>query len=76
MGPTNEVQVFTNPEFGEVRTLTIDGMPWFVLKDVCEVLDLGTTAKVARRLDGDEVCQTPLIDNMGRKSIWRATNTN
>lgn len=25
MGPTNEVQVFTPPEFGEVRTLTIEG---------------------------------------------------
>lgn len=59
MGPTNEVQVFTNPEFGEVRTLTIDGMPWFVLKDVCEVLGIADHKVAARRLEGDEVCQTP-----------------
>lgn len=67
MGPTNEVQVFTNPEFGEVRTLTIDGMPWFVLKDVCGVLGVSHIADTARRLDGDEVGQTEVIDNMGRK---------
>lgn len=67
MGPTNEVQVFTNPEFGEVRTLTIDGEPWFVLKDVCEVLGIAGHKAAARRLEGDEVCQTPLIDSIGRK---------
>lgn len=32
----------------------MDGEAWFVLKDVCEVLHLGTTAKVAERLDDDE----------------------
>ena len=26
----NELQVFTNPEFGQVRTLTIEEEPWFV----------------------------------------------
>ena len=35
----NEViKTFNNPEFGEVRTLTIDGEPWFVGKDVAERL--------------------------------------
>ena len=30
----NELQVFTNPEFGQVRTVTIEEEPWFVGKDV------------------------------------------
>ena len=69
MGPTNEVQVFTNPEFGEVRTLTIDGEPWFVLKDVCEALDLGTTAKVAERLDADEKGMNQIHTPGGMQSV-------
>lgn len=34
----NEIQVFNNPEFGEIRTVNIDGEPWFVGKDVAQVL--------------------------------------
>lgn len=64
MGPTNEVQVFTNPEFGEVRTLTIDGMPWFVLKDVCVALGVTNDRNVAARLDTDEK-GARLMDTLG-----------
>ena len=49
----NDLMVF-NYEEKEVRTVTIDGEPWWVLKDVCEVLDLGSPHKVAERLDDDE----------------------
>ncbi len=34
----NEIQVFRNPEFGEIRTVIIDNEPWFVGKDVATVL--------------------------------------
>ena len=34
----NEMQIFNNPEFGEVRTIPIDGDPWFVGKDVAAAL--------------------------------------
>ena len=34
----NDIQIFNSPEFGQVRTLTIDGNPWFVGKDVAEIL--------------------------------------
>ena len=39
----NELQVFTNPEFGQVRTLTIDEEPWFVGKDVAVALGYSDT---------------------------------
>lgn len=39
----NEIQIFSNPEFGEVRTLTLDGEPWFVGKDVAQVLGYSNT---------------------------------
>lgn len=48
----NELQTFNNPDFGEVRTLNIDGEPWFVAADVCKALELDKTA--TRRLDEDE----------------------
>lgn len=34
----NELQIFQNPDFGEVRTTVIDGEPWFVGKDVADIL--------------------------------------
>lgn len=36
-----EIEIFKNEEFGEIRTIVIDGEPWFVAKDVCNIL--GTT---------------------------------
>lgn len=30
----NDLQIFNNPEFGEIRAVEIDGEPWFVGKDV------------------------------------------
>ena len=47
------IQVFEYQN-NKVRTVDVDGEAWFVLKDVCEVLHLRTTAKVAERLDDDE----------------------
>ena len=34
----NEIQIFSNEEFGEIRTVTIDNEPWFVGKDVADAL--------------------------------------
>ena len=34
----NEIKIFNNPEFGEIRTVMIEGEPWFVGKDVCRAL--------------------------------------
>lgn len=44
--------VFTSDEFGQLRTTTINGEPWFVAKDVTDSLGLDRTA--TRRLDDDE----------------------
>lgn len=39
----NEIILFKNEEFGEIRTLNIDGEPWFVGKDIAEVLGYSNT---------------------------------
>lgn len=50
----NKLTVFTNPEFGEVRTLNIENEPWFVATDVCKALDIANASMAISRLDDDE----------------------
>lgn len=53
----NEVEVFTHKDFGQIRTIQIDGEPWFIATDICRALDLGQTTNAIRRLDRDEVAR-------------------
>ena len=50
----NKVTIYRYDESKPVRTLNLNGEPWFVLRDVCEVLGLGNSRMVADRLDEDE----------------------
>ena len=55
---SQELSIFSNPEFGSVRVVMHEGDPWFIAKDVCEIL--GTeTRDVPSILDSDE--QRPLV---------------
>lgn len=56
----NELQIFKY-ENNDVRTVEINGEPWFVLKDVCGVLGLSDTGRTAERLDADELTRTTLV---------------
>ena len=69
----SNIQIF-NYNSVEVRTIQNDGEPWFVLRDVCNVLGLGTPARVAERLDPDEVSQTHITDSMGRQQEMTIIN--
>lgn len=62
----NELKTWTFSG-SEVRTVEVNGEPWWVLKDVCTVLELTTPARVAERLEEDEVSLTHLTDSIGRK---------
>lgn len=62
-----KVTVFNNEEFGEVRTVTIDGEPWIVGKDVATALGYADTFGALKKhvMDSDKlVCQ---IDSAGQK---------
>ena len=61
----NELQVFSY-EGNNVRTIQKDGDPWWVLKDVCVVLEIGNSRMVADRLDDDEK-GVSIIDTLGGK---------
>ncbi|MEK4014169.1 BRO-N domain-containing protein [Peribacillus sp. FSL M8-0224] len=57
----------------EVRTIMKDGEPWFVSKDVCEVLEIGNPSQALNRLDRDEkgIC---LLDTLGGKQSLTSVN--
>ena len=61
----NNLQVFSY-EGKEVRTIAKSGEPWWVLKDVCEVLELSNSRMVADRLDEDEKGVSN-VDTLGGK---------
>lgn len=55
-----QLQVFSHEKFGEVRTVQIGGEPWFVLKDVCEAMEISNSRMVAERLEDDELVSAKL----------------
>lgn len=61
----NNLQIFVYS--GEqLRTVQRDDGLWWVLRDVCRVLNIGNVTDTKKRLDPDEVDLTDLIDSMGR----------
>lgn len=63
---TNDIQVFSNSQFGEIRTvLADDGEPRFCLTDLCAALALNPN-KVSQRLKDDLLSKYPISDNLGR----------
>ena len=66
----NQLQKFNN-QAKEVRTVIKNGEPWFVAKDVCEVLELGNPSQALTRLDEDERNTIILNEGIGNpeKSI-------
>ena len=50
----NELQIFNNDEFGLVRTLEIDGEPWFVASDIAKALEYRMASDLTRRIDEED----------------------
>ena len=50
----NELQIFNNNQFGEIRTTIKDGEPWFVASDVCRALEIANNLDALTRLEQDE----------------------
>lgn len=57
-----ELTTFTNDTFGDVRTITREGEPWFVAADVCKALELSNSRMAVERLDEDEKADVSLTD--------------
>lgn len=64
----NDLQIF-NYNGNKVRTIQKDGEPWWVLKDVCEVLGLSSPHKVFDRLDEDEKGRNQIPTHGGEQEM-------
>lgn len=63
----NNMQIFKNEQFGEVRTINKDGEPYFVGKDVAVILGYAKPLNaLAAHVDEDDSLKQGLIDNLGR----------
>lgn len=51
----NEIKVFNNKEFGSIRAVTINGEPWFVAKDLSEMLGYTQTNHLLRIVDKEDI---------------------
>lgn len=66
----NELKVFNNPQFGEIRAVEKDGELWFVAADVCKALDIQNSRDAVARLDEDEKNTVVLTDgNRGNPNV-------
>lgn len=61
----NQVTIFNNPQFGEIRTAGTADNPLFCLADVCRVLDL-QPSRVKDRLGDGVISSNPIPDSLGR----------
>ena len=67
----NEIQVFNNPAFGEIRTVTINSAPWFVGKDVAQVLGYTDPNKaVAAHVDTEDKLNDKTASSLGQRGGW------
>lgn len=63
----NDLKIFENKEFGEIRTAVVDDKPMFCLADVCKALEIGNVSQMKTRLKEDGVITNEVIDSLGRK---------
>lgn len=71
----NELKIFKNSEFGEIRTVEIDGEPWFVGKDVAEVLGYSNTNEAVQEHvdEEDKLNSKTLLSfelDLGQRGGW------
>ncbi len=68
----NNIEIFKNADFGEVRALTINNEPYFVGKDVADILEYTNTAKAIRDHvdDEDKLTERIVLSGQNRDVIF------
>ena len=61
----NELKIFENPEFGSIRTVEMNGAPYFVGKDVAEVLGYSNSRDALAKHVDDEDKGVAKCDTLG-----------
>lgn len=63
----NDLRIFENQEFGQVRTSLINGEPYFNLTDVCRILEINNPRQAKTRLNSKGVITNDILTNGGRQ---------
>lgn len=67
----SELQVFNNAEFGSVRSLMVNGEPYFVGKDVAEILGYQNASKaLTDHVDEDDKLNNESLSSLGQRGGW------
>lgn len=65
------VTVFKNQEFGQIRSLMIEDEPWFVGKDVAEILGYANASKaLADHVDDEDKLNNASLSSLGQRGGW------
>ena len=66
-----DLQIFNSPEFGQIRTIEKDGEPWFVGKDVAEILGYANASKaLADHVDEEDKLNNESLSSLGQRGGW------
>lgn len=72
----NELQIFNNQEFGQIRTTMINNEPYFMLADVCRVLEIKNSRDTLTRLNKKGVVITDTLTNGGKQQATFINDSN
>ena len=71
---TNEIQVFSNSQFGDIRTIIAkDGEPRFCLADLCKAINVTNHRNVAKRIDPEGVRRVDIPTQGGTQQVLFVT---
>lgn len=65
----NELMIFENEQFGNIRAIEKEGQPWFVAADVCRALELDDTGRATARLDEDELTRIKIVSGGQKREV-------
>ena len=67
----NELKIFKNEEFGSIRTVEIEGTPWFVGKDITDVLGYTNPSKaLSDHVDDEDKLNNESLSSLGQRGGW------
>lgn len=66
-----QIQIFTNKEFGEIRTVVINMIPWFIGKDITKILGYTNASKALKdHVDAEDKLNNKSLSSLGQRGGW------
>ena len=67
----NNLKIFNNEEFGEIRTILVNKTPYICLADVCKILDIKNVSQCKERLNQKGICITDTLTAGGKQQMMK-----